>query len=363
VTTTTVHRGLPPGWDTLAGAADLLVSAHWYAAQGTGFAELGGWTATVRDGSGTLLAGLPVFALNDDDPITPYSHPARVLAMSFGDHQPDTRCLMPSLLCGGRQSAVTRALTGARLPAAERELCVARLVSAAVRHAAELSLSSVAFLYVNEHDRPLRAALLDAGFTEKGSGETFQLNVGWPDFAGYLASLSRHRRQVIRQEVRRVARAGVRLETATLAEAPLDRLVDLTGQSMAKYGRDADKAATMAELERLRDTFGERALVFQALLGDEIAGYGLKLRWRDHLYARFIGFDYRLQGSLPLYFAAAYYAAIGYAAEHGIAAIHYGPTAGDAKMRRGCDRIPQYAYYLGLTEEVDAWLRAAIPTR
>jgi uncharacterized protein len=360
VVTATVQRGLPTDWDTLAGAADMPVSTYWYAAQATGFAELGGSTATVTDATGRLLAGLPMFALKDDDPITPYSHPARVLAMSFGEHQPDTRCLMPALLCGGRQSAVTRALTRAGLTTAERKLHIGRLVSTAVRHAAELSLSSVAFLYVNEDDRQLRGALLDAGFTEKGSGETFDLTIGWPDFAGYLHSRGGHRRRAIQQELRRIAAAGVRLETAALADVSLDRLADLAGQRMAKYGLDADHAATVAEFGRLRDTFGERALVFQALVGDEIAGYGLKLRWRDHLYARTVGFDYRLQGGLPLYFAVCYYAPAGYATEHGISAIHYGPTAGEAKVLRGCDRVKQYGYYLGLTGEVDAWLRATV---
>jgi predicted N-acyltransferase len=351
-----VEPRLPADWDRLAGPDDLYASAPWFACQETGFTELGGSAATVSDAGGTLLAGLPMFPLRDEDPVTPYIHPARLLAMSSGGAAPGSTRLMPSLLCGGRQSTATRALTGAR----DRLPLLAELVSAAVRHARDRSLASVAFPYVDGTDRPFRDALREAGFIEVFGSDTFHLDIEWPDFAGYLDSGNSDHRTRIRRDLRALAAAGIRLETAPLGGLPLGRLAELAGQRMARYGRRFDHAAALAELDRLHRTFGERALVFLARLGDEIAGYALLLRWRTHLYAWSTGFDYRLRGTLPVYFAVAYYEPAGYAARHGLARIHYGPTAGEAKALRGCRRHRQYGYYLALRDEVHEWLRGQV---
>jgi uncharacterized protein len=353
---TAVAPGLPAGWDRLAGADDLYVSARWFASQESGFTELGGSAATVSAPDGTLLAGLPMFPLRDEDPVTPYIHPARLLAMSLGGTAADTTRLMPSLLCGGRQSTATRALTGGR----DRGALLAELIAAAVRHAADRSLASVAFPYVDGSDQPFRDALRDAGFIEVFGSDTFHLDIEWPDFAGYLDSGNSDHRTRIRRDLRSLRAAGVRLEATPLGGLPLDRLAELAGRRMAKYGRPIDHEATLAELGRLHRTFDERAIVFLARLGDQIAGYALLLRWRTHLYAWTTGFDYDLRGNLPLYFAVAYYEPVAHAASHGLTRIHYGPTAGEAKALRGCRRLRQYGYYLALDGGVHEWLRGQV---
>ena len=346
-----IGQRLPEGWDALGGAGDMYASAAWLESQSPGFEELGGVAVTIRS-NGTLVAGLPMFPLEDDDSVPASVHPTKLLSRAVPAI--DGRRLMPSLLCGGRQSSVTRALTH---EAWDRAALLRELVAAAAAHARDRNLASVAFLYVDEHDRAFRHALRDAGFAELRTTHNFILDIDWPDLDAYVASRPGRRRRRLRSELRRLELGGVELETVEAEQVSLDWIVEMTAQRRAKYGKQSDLSSLRTLFERRTRAFGRKAKVFLAKVGGTVAGYTLAFEWRDRMYAWSTGFDYALQGRLPLYFGVTYYAPIAYAAKHGVSAIDYGPTAGEAKVLRGCRSIRQYSYFRATDARVDEWLR------
>ena len=256
---------------------------------------------------------------------------------------PSPDVLMPSLVCGGRHLGRTGIVRGAAATDAD----LADLLDEAERVAVARAARSVAFLYVDERDEPLRGLLERRGYRRHESARYCWLSLPGGGFDGYANMLSGHRRRRVLAERRRIAAAGVEVRIEPYTPSMIGRMADLETMLFAKYGMREWKAERSVEfLHRVHEVYGDRAVVSVARAAGEIRGFGLLLRFGDQWFAHRTGFDYEFQRTLPLYYETLYYRPAEVADDHGVRAIHYGIGSTEAKVLRGCDSVAQYAYLL-----------------
>ncbi|HKB31297.1 MAG TPA: GNAT family N-acetyltransferase [Streptosporangiaceae bacterium] len=255
-----------------------------------------------------------------------------------------TGALLPSLVCGGRHLGRTRTLVrGARAGAADD---IDHLVAAAERLAWAGGARSAAFLYVDERDVALRRVLARRGYLSYTSGRYSWLPVPADGFAGYLGRFSSHRRTRILAERRRLRAAGAEVRIEPLSDALLPPLAELETSLLAKYGLRGSPAKSESIFARILRECGTDALVCTARRTDRLCGFALILARGDQWHAYRGGFDYAVQGGLPVYFEVAFYHLVEAAAAAGVTAIHYGTGSAPTKRSRGCAGTDQYAFVL-----------------
>jgi predicted N-acyltransferase len=241
--------------------------------------------------------------------------------------------VMPSLFCGARNPAHTRVAGGAD----------AEVVAAAVALGEELARSTT-FLYVDEDDEALRDLLRETGFASFRTGTASILDVPAGGLEEYLARFRSDRRSAIRRERRKVRDAGFELAVEPFTESLAAELVPLDQSVVRKYGDEWSPEEVEAMYDPLLRYLTPRASVVTARLRGRLGGFLLLLRWRDELYARNVGFDYELQGRVPLYFTVVFYEPIAYAARAGVSRIDYVIASEDVKRSRGCRQVAQLGY-------------------
>jgi len=309
-------------------------------------------------------ATLPCYPLSMESPF-PFCR-IEFLARRFvpvcadGDGAELAARLMPTLFLGGRNPAHTGFGTALLDTPAERETAAHVLAGYAERAAAERGLNSVGMLYVDEDDEVARRVLAERGYASFSHHEASVLKVTGDDLEDYIRSRGRYGTKVVRQEIKRLDRAGVRFEMRPFGPELRDEVDRLEVNLNRKYGGTFDDDAVRRLREMIGDLLGERVLIGLALVGDRAAGSVLVLRWRDELYARTAGFDYELTDGLPVYFGLVFYNLIEYGQRTGVRAIHYATGTEDAKRRRGCRMVRQHAYVKGLDRELHKDFQAAV---
>ena len=342
---------IPPDWDQLAGPDNLFLSRRWLrvaeATSGVPMAYLlGGGDDGLAGGLAAALVG-PGAPWLLGRPDTLLEHCAAeglegATECLAGLPQKPGDVLMPALVCGGRHLGRTGVPTrpGLADPAAETE----RLVAAAEDVMRERQARCVAFLYVDERDAVLRQVLAGRGYASFVSADYCWLPVPAGGLDGYLGLRSAHRRRRVLAERRRLRAAGVevRLEPLTAdVIAPVSRMdVSL----LVKYGARATQEQAELIFELIRREFGADALVVTARLHGELCGFVLLLRDGSHWYVYRCGFDYEVQGDLPVYFEVLFYHTVAAASAAGASVVHYGIGSAEAKQSRGCLAVRQYAY-------------------
>lgn len=160
---------------------------------------------------------------------------------------------------------------------------------------------------------------------------------GWPE---WLHSRPKHRRDKVRQEVRKFERAGYQVRHLDLADC-YEQLAWPAAATLVKYGYEADPAVELISLGRHVRCLGETAKVIVCSLDDgDPLGFCIYYVWDDTIYIRWAGFDYdRLAGAAE-YFNLLFYEQIKQAAELGVRWIHAGVAATEAKVHRGARLFP-----------------------
>ncbi|MEJ8642519.1 GNAT family N-acetyltransferase [Streptomyces sp. MS1.HAVA.3] len=253
--------------------------------------------------------------------------------------------LLPALACGGRNPSHTKAgLAGDLGPDAQHEV-LAELVGAAEEEALQAKLEAVSFLYVDEDDAPLRTVLEGRGYAALPGQTAYSLAV--PEqggFDAYLARFGTRRRGKLNRELRSLDEADLSYRTQPLTEQLIGELAPLELALYAKYGTPADAAAFKAVLRSIAANTASAARVTTAHVEGQLAGFALTFTHRGELYARQAGFDYAVQGKIPLYFGLVYYELLRLALREGISHIHYSTGSDRAKLSRGCTPRRQIAY-------------------
>jgi uncharacterized protein len=247
---------------------------------------------------------------------------------------PATDILMPSLICGGRQFARTKVLT--RDDGPPGDAVIGDLIARAEGVASELGARSIAFLYVDEHDAPLRRSLDDRGYTSCVSAYHAKLFLPGGGFDGYKDMLQRKQRQSIAAERRKLDAAGVKVDMEPLTDGLIEPLADLESQLFTKHGGSWTPQQSAAALQAIMREFGPDVFVSTARLDGALCGFTVVLRHRTDWYIHRAGFDYARLGDLPVYFEVTYNSIIEQAAAAGVRALHYGSGAIRAKQLRGC---------------------------
>jgi predicted N-acyltransferase len=355
--TVAIHHDLaaidPVAWDALSRRRGFYDCTPWLAhAHAT--ADPAPWYV-VATGQEGLLAALPAYPLTVNSPfvfcrtdvVLDDVHRARL-----GGPAGWTGALLPTLACGGRNPSHTG--VGVRVGVEPGPVLAAVLDTTEVR-ARAAGLRSMAFLYVDDDDYALRAALVRAGFAAVPSETAYVLDVPAGNaFAGYLAGFRHGRRAAILREQRALAAAGVTYEVQPFTEDLVDRVAPLELALYARHGTDVDAGAFRAVLHSVARHCAGSAYALTASIDGRLAGFLLVFRWGDELYARQAGFDYAAVGRLPVYFGLVYYELIRLAGEWGVRRIHYSTGSGAVKASRGCQAVPQHAYVKAFDPDVHA---------
>lgn len=354
----TVEALVGAGWDELDRPGSFYVSTPWLRV-----AEIATPSdrvyLTTNGPDGHVLAGLPCYVVDSTAPLV-FTRVDRVLSMLAAKRSPSRHPgddwlsgLLPNLLCGGRQAGYTSLprASGADADAADR------LLDAAEAAASEAGARSIAFLYVDADDSLLRESLLAADFVEFFHTHRCLLDVPWDDFDGYLAEFSSSRRVAIKRELRKVADAGVSLETVPMTEELAPRLAELELNLVRKYGGPRTAEQLEHTLRTLARCLEGRMSLSVARSDGEIYGFASLARWGNALYARHVGFDYDFQGKLPLYFSVLFYEPVRHSIQAGVARIEYGMESLEAKLSRGCRAVPLYGYVKAAERERQERLR------
>ncbi|MGL5865492.1 MAG: peptidogalycan biosysnthesis protein [Dermatophilaceae bacterium] len=279
--------------------------------------------------SAGLAAGLVSV---DTDAASPWTMARPDLLLGVGAEQ-----ALPALTCGGRHLGNTRALL--RDPA-DAALLRPLLDEAAARAGARAD-RCVYFPHVRDDD-PLAAHLEVAGFHRSGVDPYCVLPIDGT-FEDYLGRVSQSRRRGIRRDRREVREAGFVCELLPLADCDLDRLAQLDAALLAKHGSAATEAASRAVLQGLLD--GPDVLVTTASQDGVVAAFGAMVEHHcdgaRHWFGNRSGFDYAMQGEVPLYFEVLIYAPYEWAVEREVDAIHVGMGSTAAKTSRGALAHPQ----------------------
>ncbi|MEU6297153.1 GNAT family N-acetyltransferase [Streptomyces erythrochromogenes] len=333
-------------WDDLLGPRGFYAASPWLRhAQATADPAPYYFTASQDGRPVGVLPGYPLH------PGTPYvfCSPSRVVDTvhheTTGQGAPWAAELLPALACGGRNPSHTKAgLAGDLGPDAQREV-LAALVEAAEEEARQAGLEAVSFLYVDEDDAPLRTVLQGRGYAALPGQTAYSLAV--PEqggFDAYLARFDRRHRGKLNRELRSLDEAGLSYRTQPLTEQLIEELAPLELALYAKYGTPADATAFKAVLRSVAANTASAARVTTAHVEGRLAGFALTFTHRGELYARQAGFDYAVQGKIPLYFGLVYYELLRLALREGISHIHYSTGSDRAKLSRGCTPRRQIAY-------------------
>lgn len=161
-------------------------------------------------------------------------------------------------------------------------------------------------------------------------------NRGYADFEAFLMDLKQSKRKTMRQERKRVARAGVdlqRLTGADLTPAVWDRFYEFYLDTIdRKWGR---AYLTREFFHRLGEVMGDQVLLVVAREGEggEIIAGALNLMDDEAVYGRNWGCA-RGKDLKGLHFEVCYYQAIEHAIEAGLQRVEAG-AQGEHKISRG----------------------------
>lgn len=329
-------------WNELSGAASIYLAHAWLRhverTSGVECAYL-----LVRDAGGTLLGALPTY-WTDEESNSNYRADLILDGRLSGRH----------LLAGSCRGYDNDLLLHPSLTEDEQDLVLGMLLDAAERHAAELGLAEVLFLYLTtaaaarlRRVRPESAPLLlnlDTVLPVPGDG-----------LDDYYAALGGRRAYAVRKDMRIFDAAGY-----TTAIEPLSACWHEAGPLAAnvqnRHGKHESDEEARASLRSQADALDTSGLTFTARRDGKLVALAVHYAWRDTLYGRFVGFDYEAMTDAREYFNLYYYLPLRWAYDNGIRTMHWGMGSYSAKFRRGARPNPLWAASLTAARAGD-WRR------
>jgi predicted N-acyltransferase len=314
----------PAAWDALAGG-NVYLSHAWL----RGFADAAAEEAlaVVEGEGGRLVGGVPLSVLPG-----PNENPRYDAFELCGAPRDDRGRWLPQLVAGGR-SGYAGALLRSDAQAA------APLVAAIEARAADCG--SACAPYLTRDDAELVAAGLGRANAVVFAGARALLEVEWPDFDGYVASIGASRRSIVRRDLRAFEEGGLSIRTEGLA-GHVAELAPLLSNVRRRHGVWGESVAACEQYLGACAAPGlaERSVVFLCEEGGRTIAFALAYRFGDTLTLRCVGLDYDRSGGRAEYFNVLFYAPIAHAAATGLASLDFGTEALDAKLLRGCTACP-----------------------
>ncbi|WP_433188525.1 GNAT family N-acetyltransferase [Actinoallomurus sp. CA-150999] len=156
---------------------------------------------------------------------------------------------------------------------------------------------------------------------------------------GLADTARREDRNKWRRESRAFEAHGGTVEWRSLADAAPDRIAELVAGTRARYGSGGG-IERMRRVLAAQQTAGvaRHAVVCLARHEGRIVAAAVFYRHHDWLYGRYWGVD---EDAPPFaYYVLTHYAAVNWAAAHGLRRIHLSVSAWEAKVRRGARLFP-----------------------
>lgn len=175
------------------------------------------------------------------------------------------------------------------------------------------------------------------------------LDPSWGDFDGYLAALTKKYRKAARTAVKKIEKAGARVEPLADLAAHGARVHELY---RAVASRSDFRLVELGEgfFPALADQLGAERFAAPAIWrGDELLGYVTVVRDGDTAVGYYLGVDYEANAEMPVYHRLLY-AVVEQALAWGCRRISFGGTALEAKARVGA-----------VAEPTVAWVRHRVP--
>ncbi|WP_374496805.1 GNAT family N-acetyltransferase [Vogesella indigofera] len=283
--------------------------------------------------------------LHADDGSLLGAQPLYLRTHSFGDFSHDWawadayqrlgQRYYPKLVCGIPYTPAS----GARQlihPDAARASVSRALLHASLQLATGEQASSLQYLYLDD-DAALRAALASQGFLLRRGCQFHWHNAGYRDFDDFLATFSADKRKKVKRERRRVAEAGLRIETRHGDDIDAALWQQIYPHYVSTFRRFGNHPAFSLDFFReVGRTLARQLVVFLARdASHAVVAAAICYRSNDTLYGRHWGAaaDYH-----SLHFALCFYEGIDYCIREGLQ--HFEPGAqGEHKVSRGF--VPQ----------------------
>ncbi|MFE3167791.1 GNAT family N-acetyltransferase [Streptomyces sp. NPDC059224] len=199
-----------------------------------------------------------------------------------------------------------------------------------------------AVLYVEEHDRDLRAVLTREGYTSFHVGANCVLPVAWDSFDGYLATLSR--RRGVLKERRHFQESGFTVAVEPV-EDNLEEIAHLQALLQEKYGRPYDRDGERAVFVSVIENIGEYAHLLVARKDAELLAFAMFFEKDGIIHVKMAARDVeRVDPESFAHFNVGYYEMVEEAVRRGAREINYGPEGYATKLRRGCTARNLYWY-------------------
>ncbi|WP_412872224.1 GNAT family N-acetyltransferase [Curtobacterium flaccumfaciens] len=331
----------PSRWDSIERNRDVALShSGLMLAEQTAGAEMR--YIVVTSEAGAWVGGLPA-AKATSEARWILGRPDALLKRAIESHEPGSQealtavggsasHLLPTLVLGGRHMGNSAMLLSDDAPADTANL----LLDVAEDVAKSLQVRAMSAPFVSAANDRFRRSLTQASYVPFGINRYSSLALPDGGYDAWVTQFSKKKRWKIRDERRRISAAGFTSRVSALSSADLQQLAGLETQLLRKYGHDWRPEYSVAALGKLVATFGADAMVSTVERGPESAGFVVLLRNGDRWSARQVGFDYEMQGDLPLYFETLFYAPVGAASAHGVRHIDFGLGSEEAKVSRGC---------------------------
>lgn len=340
-------------WDALVTAEPpFLRHAFLHALEASGSVGAGrGWTPahlTLEDAQGRLHAALPLY-------LKQHSWGEFVFDFAWADAaQRAGLAYYPRLVAAVPFSPVT---TSKPLRASGLALDdVPRIMLPAIQgYAATHGASGLHVLHAPEPDI---AAWQAAGCVRRAHCQYHWTDDGYGDHAGFLARQTHDRRKKVRQELRRVAEAGIRIEWVDGARLAADATLAATVYACyaeTYHARGQAPYLTAEFWRRLYAALPDSVQVALAWRADAVVAVAICLRDATTLYGRHWG---ALEAHRDLHFVLCYHAGIARCLELGLSRFEPG-VQGEHKVWRGFAPTPTWsAHWLadpGLHDAVAAY--------
>src|SRR5215471_13595889 len=184
-------------WDSLTNDGDLFRCCDWLDITASSNPELAERPCYLMvSGNGRPLAASPVYILTPDAIPDPLARADLLHRPALSRAEPPrdwAKDLMPGMICGGWAPFDSRIL----LAPDAGEAPLNAVLDELERYAKQRDVASAAFLYADDGNLPLRGALARRGFLEFPVMPRAVMDITWPDFDGYVASLHRGWRQAV----------------------------------------------------------------------------------------------------------------------------------------------------------------------
>lgn len=292
-----------------------------------------GWHAThlaLRDAEGRLAGALPLYLRTHSfgDFSQDWNWPAAFQRAGLA-YYPKLVSGIPYTPAAGPRLLVRRGL--------ERAPVTDRLIAAAIARTGQTGCSAWQCLFVDERDSRI---LTEAGLPLRRGCQFHWFNRGYRDFEDFLATFSADKRKKVKRERRRVAEAGLAIETrhGDEIDGRLWKVIHrLYRSTFDKYGNHA--AFPLDFFVDIAARLPRSVVVFLARRSEEVVAAAICYRGNATLYGRHWGAagDYH-----SLHFELCYYQGIDYCIRHGLRRFEPG-AHGEHKVSRGFTPVPTWS--------------------